>query len=247
MKKNAIVIIVVIVFVSFLILLYSYTSVRVVIPKVIFQTSVGPPEDHAVDMIRQRSLGWDYKHFTDKDIIQYFRDHPIPEFDEIEAQFNRLKGAHKADLFRYYYLYLDGGVFLDSDAMIEVDMNDIAIDYDFFSVNSLCSIGTVFQGLIGSVPRNEIIYKALQDVYTIKPEDLQADYFLIVKHLYDIVHETYYDFKIKLYFENYCETRLNSKGYYFYTKARIYDWDMREIATHYFHDKHIPVGTNLKN
>ena len=240
-KNKEIKIIVIIVFASICILFYSYSSVKIVIPKVIFQTSVGPPEDYVVDMIRQRSVGWDYKHFTDKDIIQYFRDHPIPEFDQIENQFNRLKGAHKADLFRYYYLYLEGGVFMDSDAMIEVDMSDISRDYDFFSVNSLCSIGTIFQGLIGSVPRNEIIYKALQDAYIIKPEDLKADYFLLVKHMYDIVHEKYYDFKIKLYFENYCETRFNGKRYY-YTKACVYDWDMRVIMTHYFHDKRIPIG-----
>jgi hypothetical protein len=231
MKNKNTVIILGVALVTLLIFLYSYTSVKVVIPKVIFQTSVGPPEDHAVDMIRQRSVGWDYKHFTDKDIIQYFRDHPIPEFDQIEAQFNRLKGAHKADLFRYYYLYLEGGVFLDSDAMIEVDMSDIARDYDFFSVNSLCNIGTIFQGLIGSVPENEIIYKALKDAYTLNPLDLDADYFLIVRHMHNIVHEKYYDFKIKLYFEN----------YYKNTRARIYDWDMRVMGTHYFEEKRIPV------
>jgi hypothetical protein len=199
-----------------------------VIPKVIFQTSIEPPEEYVINMIRNHTSDWIYKHFTDKDIIQYFREHPLAEFDNIESQFNRLNGAHKADLFRYYYLYVDGGVFMDSDAMFEVNINEIAKDYDFFSVESLCTKDTIFQGLIGSVSKNEIIYKALQDAYTINPDKLAVDYFLLVKHLHNIVHEKKYNFKIKLYYEKWC-------GH----KACIYD-DDKVIVTHYCFDKKIP-------
>ena len=46
------------------------------------------------------------------------------------------RGAHRADLFRYYYLYMEGGVFIDSDAMLMKDLNEIVADYEFFTVDS---------------------------------------------------------------------------------------------------------------
>ena len=41
-----------------------------------------------------------------KDIIEYFKTNPLDEFPLITDVFHKLKtGAHKADLFRYYFLY----------------------------------------------------------------------------------------------------------------------------------------------
>ena len=57
---------------------------------------------------------WTYLHFTDEDIVLYFREHPLPGFDHIVEKFGSITvGAHKADLFRYYFLYLNGGAYLD--------------------------------------------------------------------------------------------------------------------------------------
>ena len=39
-------------------------------------------------------------------------------------------GAHKADLFRYYYLYINGGVYIDSDLMITTNIENIILNYD---------------------------------------------------------------------------------------------------------------------
>ena len=45
-------------------------------------------------------------------------------------KYNSIKlGTHRADLFRYYYLYINGGIFIDSDAMIETDIENIIKDY----------------------------------------------------------------------------------------------------------------------
>jgi hypothetical protein len=178
------------------------------IPKVLFQTSKDDrPEAYVTDMIRTKCPGWTYRHFTDADILQYFEEHPHAEFPNMTEQFHRLTGAHKADLFRYFFIYLEGGVFLDSDAMIFVDMNDIARDYDFFSVNSICVPGSIFQGFIGAVPGNDIMYKALKDAYVVDPAELKADYHLLVKHMYNFVMDNAtYQFKRKLYTERPCDS-----------------------------------------
>ena len=56
------------------------------------------------------------------------------------------------------------------------------------------------QGLIGSTPKNKIIYEALKDMYHITKETLK-DYFIIVKHLYPIVQKYKKDYHVKLYVE----------------------------------------------
>jgi mannosyltransferase OCH1-like enzyme len=102
-----------------------------VIPNTIFQTSIEKPEKCLVDKIIKKCPDWTYKHFNDEEIISFFNENYIEEFKDIVKKFNNMPtGAHKADLFRYYYLYLNGGVFIDSDAMIEVNIEDVVQDYE---------------------------------------------------------------------------------------------------------------------
>jgi len=205
------------------------------IPKIIFQTSVNPQDDYVVHMIGERAPGWEYRHYTDQDILQYFETHPLPEFPQIADQFHRLHGAHKADLFRYYFIYVEGGVFLDSDAIILVNLDDLVQNYGFVSVNSVCSphnVPSIFQGFLGATPRNPIIYKALKDAYTTPRADLDENYFLWVERLHTFVHETNYDFPIKLYEESVCNEEDQGKGV-------TYDGD-KPVIYHYYAAKKIP-------
>ena len=170
------------------------------IPSIVFQTSKDPPLNYVVKQLKEHAIGWEYKHFTDKEILQFFNDHPLKEFPKISEVFHSFeKGEHKADLFRYYFLYVKGGVFIDSDAMIQVDLDQIVRNYEFFSVESkYIRPKSIYQGFIGSTPNNKIIYEALKDIYNISMEALQ-DYFIIVKHLYHIVQQYKHLYNTKLY------------------------------------------------
>ena len=171
------------------------------IPKTIFQTSKKPLPQYVIDQINDLSPDWEDRHYTDKEIIQYFINNPVTEFPNIINKFFSLHtGAHKADLFRYYFLYVQGGVYLDSDAMIYTDLIDIAKDYEFFSVNSYIK-GTIFQGFLGALPRNKIIYEALKDAYEIDGERLIKEYHLLTANIYSIIYNNQYDFAFKLYNE----------------------------------------------
>ena len=166
------------------------------IPRKIFQTSREPQSEYVMNMIREKSPGWEYTHFTDKEIIQYFITHPVEEFPFILNKFNCfLYGAHKADLFRYYFLYVEGGVFLDSDAMIKTNIENITKNHSFFSVKSYIE-GTVFQGFIGCTPKHPIIYEALKDAYTIDIEKLTNEYHLLTANMYTIIQNTKSDYKL---------------------------------------------------
>jgi hypothetical protein len=179
------------------------------IPKLIFQTSKNTrPKDYIVQMIKNMAPGWEYIHFTDSEIYDFFRRNPLPEFENITSVFKSMKsGAHKSDLFRYYFIYIRGGVFFDDDAMIQYDMNVVAGDYDFFTVNSSYWHGCIFQGLIGAVPKNEIIYEALKDAYNLNMNTLNDDYLLICRNLYNIIKSRKWNFKIKLYSETFGSTQ----------------------------------------
>jgi hypothetical protein len=160
------------------------------IPKTIVQTSRKDPEAYVVDMIRQQSPGWEYVHFKDDDIIAFFSDHPIPEFPNVVAKFFTFNyGEHRADLFRYYYLYVKGGVYMDTDAMLEENIDVIVGNSDFFTVNSTYFPGTVFQGFLGAAPKNPLIYKALYDLYTISNTNLIREFHILCKNLYGFIQE----------------------------------------------------------
>lgn len=201
------------------------------IPKVLFQTSKNKPEQYVIDKITSKLNDWKYIHFNDEEIIKFFNENYIEEFKDIIKVFNSFKnGAHKADLFRYYYIFINGGVFMDSDAMLEVNIEDVTKDYTFFSVNSICTPKTIFQGFIGAIPNHTIIYKALVDIYNIDINKLSKDYFLVVRNLYNIINSDTYDSKMKLYTENFID-----KG-----RAICYNENNEILLTHYHEFKVIP-------
>lgn len=211
--------------------------VHATIPKVFFQTAKEPPQKYMRTMIdRYLSSDWNYLFFKDDDILDYFTKNPIEEFPSIVEKFHSFKkGAHRADLFRYYYLYKNGGVFMDSDAMIYEYIDKIVDDRGFFSVNSSCHPGSIFQGIIGSAPNNPIIYTALKHMYTIETSSLDLDYHKLVRALFNIVtlSTTGYNFKF------YRELRDDNYG------DKILDDNDKIIFMHYWQRKTIPKDISV--
>lgn len=157
------------------------------IPKVIFQTAKEPLPPYVSEMFLSRCPGFTYEFYDDAGCIAFFLENPDTEFSNIASVFHQFHdGAHKADLFRYYYLYKRGGVFIDSDAMVYDDISSIVENHDFFSVLSAFP-GTIFQGILGSKGGNKMIYWALKHLYEVNPLDLTRDYYLCVKQMYQIV------------------------------------------------------------
>jgi lipopolysaccharide biosynthesis glycosyltransferase len=173
------------------------------IPKVLFQTNKTSLDKYVIDMICLRlSSEWNYEFYNDDDVIQFFINNPLNDLPDIIEKYNSIiKGAHKADLFRYYYLYINGGFFMDSDAMLYVNIDTIVKNYNFVSVNSSCHPGTIFQGILGASPKNEIIKKALYKAYNTNPDILNNNYHYFCSQLYDIVKENNFEYNIKLYEE----------------------------------------------
>ena len=154
------------------------------IPKVIFQTAKKSPPNYVIEQIRHFSPGWEYKFFNDEDCLRFFDENPLQEFLDVKQKFTSFKrGEHKSDLFRYYYLYVCGGVYFDTDVMLATNIDEIVLDFQFFTVKSAFYPGTMFRGFIGCEVRNDIIYEALKDAYTVYQEAL--DDYGLHKNLHD--------------------------------------------------------------
>jgi hypothetical protein len=158
------------------------------IPKIIIQTSVQKPPQYIIDSILHHLPDYKYYHFTDSEILDYLNKNIIDEFPNLIEKFKSIKnGAHKADFFRYYFLYLNGGIYIDSDAMIKNNLEDFINDYNFFTVKSCLNNDSLFNGFIGCSKNNPIIYNALQHIINIDIEELNKNYFIICKYFYNII------------------------------------------------------------
>jgi mannosyltransferase OCH1-like enzyme len=97
--------------------------------KTIIQTSKKSPIQKNVNMLMKSFDGWEYKHFNDKECIEYIRNNKTSEFSNSEKVFLSFKtGQHKADFFRYFYLYTSGGLFIDSDLMIYKNIDSYILE-----------------------------------------------------------------------------------------------------------------------
>tara|TARA_B100000282_G_scaffold231024_1_gene173459 strand:+ start:1046 stop:1681 length:636 start_codon:yes stop_codon:yes gene_type:complete len=210
------------------------------IPKNIIQTSrKDEPNYMAVHMINSRSRGWRYKHYSDKEVIKFFMDNPLPEFPNIIEKFYSFSyGEHRADLFRYYYLYLKGGVYFDTDLMIEVNIDEIIKDYKFVSVNSTYFPKSIFQGFIACVPNHPILYDALKNMYQTPNHHLiqnSSNFHDICRNFYNIVSNYHDKETVYLYEEVFGDK---------YT-ANIIDKKTKNIMMKHYHIKKIIPGCEL--
>jgi hypothetical protein len=170
------------------------------IPKIVFQTSYHPIEPYVTEKLKKYiSNEWTYLYFSDNDIKEFFRKNPLDEFPEIERVFDSfIIGQHKADLFRYYFLYINGGVFIDSDAMLRCSLDETVNDCDlFYVINTIKP--SIFNGFIGCIPKHQIVYDALVDVYNIDLKVLGENYHLLCDNLVGIIARHPFSNTKKLY------------------------------------------------
>ena len=143
------------------------------IPKNLLLVSKNKLDDYVLDMWKKRTgKDWNILWYNDEKILKFYDENPIKEFPNIkELHFKVKYPTWKADIFRYYFLYLNGGIFCDSDLMTTKHLNYfIQNNNDHFYTlddNYLKTLKTnvFFNGFMGTKPKNSITYKLLEDLY----------------------------------------------------------------------------------
>jgi len=187
--------------------------------------------EYVVEMVKKYSPGWEYKQYINGEEEKYFVENPIEDFPLILEKFNSIEnGCHRADLFRYWYLYTNGGFILDSDAMIYDNIDNIIKDYDFVSVESVMK-NTICNGIIFCKEKSPIIYETIRLIYNMDVHLLNHNFHYLCYQLYDIIQSKKDSCNIKLYKEKH-NTNVDA--------GVVTDDDGNEIIKHYFKYKVIP-------
>jgi len=209
--------------------------VRRTIPKVIIQTAKDPIAPRVVSLLKKQIDGYEYKFFSDEDILTFFKENPDRQYPHITEVFNSFtQGPHRADLFRYYYLYKKGGVYVDSDLMIYDPVDGIIGKNTFVCVWDVKHRGAAFNGFIGAVPGHPIIRAALKKLYLTPNRVLVKDYFAVCKDLGKIISE-FRGAGAKML----VEVRVVSDK-----SCEIIDPDTGKISLIHYYDSPVPVRKN---
>lgn len=200
--------------------------------KLIFQTSKYKQQDYIAKQLMMYADGWEYKHFTDNDIYEYFEKNPDHRFPKIKKKFDILSiGAHKADLFRYYYLYQNGGLFVDSDFAVEYNIDYLVGNSELMTVSSEID-KRAFNGFLYANKKNPIIFQCLQDLYYSDDKFLKANYDSVCEFLYLKIKENKFNIDINLHWWGHW-----TMDEFPHT---MYDKSNNVIGKHYWKTKQIP-------
>tara|TARA_B100001027_G_scaffold215135_1_gene188515 strand:- start:2560 stop:3267 length:708 start_codon:yes stop_codon:yes gene_type:complete len=157
------------------------------IPKVIIQTYSNKTKvpQKVFENIQKFAPGFKHIIFDDNECIQFLRDTYSEHFVTIFNSFPR--GAHKSDFFRYCYLYIHGGYYLDIKIELIKNLNEIVMNDTFLYTVLSFNKNSLFQGILFCPPKLEIMKKAFNNMVetSTKQKNYQYNYFTI--KLYDFV------------------------------------------------------------
>ena len=135
-----------------------------------------------------RHFAKNYKHFVfdDSDCYKFISKYFGVDYAK---KFNSLYiGAHKADFFRYCYLYIKGGIYLDIKTELIKPLGHIIKNHKCYTVLSK-NKGQIYQGIIASYPSNDIFLRLLD--YIMKKDMVTLDYHAFTKDFYSALKTKY--------------------------------------------------------
>jgi hypothetical protein len=158
------------------------------IPKVIYQTYFETPPLRIQDELKHHSPGFKYEFYDDKAAARFLETHYI---QDVVQRFWQLSGAHRADLFRYCILYINGGYYFDVKTKFRQDLTKVFNkEARFYTVISIVP-RSMYQGIIATTPGNPLLRKAIAYCLEVDLKRVKENYQLFTYTLYEYIQEAY--------------------------------------------------------
>jgi hypothetical protein len=181
------------------ILLYKNTYIEQTIPKVIIQSSnynmnLNNYHYGAIVSFIELNPEYQYKFFTDKECREYIKKNANQlgdEYDLLKAYDSLLPGSLKCDIFKYFYLYINGGCYFHCKMIAKKPLCKIIKPDDTLL---LCHDDkSYYSGIIMVEQKNLYIYNLLKEsLVNILNKDNCSEVFLITRKL------LFYDYNEKM-------------------------------------------------
>ena len=162
------------------------------IPKIVITTHINKDKipKKVYENIQKYAPNYNLIIFDDNEIIDFLKKN-YPD-SVLKAFLSLDRRPHKADLFRYCYLYKYGGVYLDIKTVLTKNIDDIfnKRDVQLYTVISSTNY-TIHQGIIATVPKNPIFLKLINYIVNIdKPIrryfEFTIDFYNQLKKMYNV-------------------------------------------------------------
>jgi mannosyltransferase OCH1-like enzyme len=146
--------------------LHKVTFIHTKIPKVIIQTGntyeISMAQYNTALTFIELNPEYTYIYFDDNDRINFISKY----FDKsvINAYNNLIPGAYKADLFRYCYMYINGGCYFDNKLINRIPIRNLLNEDDEIILS--IEIGKKYYNGILISNKNNIIFKNCIDKST---------------------------------------------------------------------------------
>lgn len=136
------------------------------IPRRIIQTNetLEIPEKMAMasKTLINMNPGWEYIYFTDQKARNFLETNYGAGSPVLIAYDRLIPGAYKADLFRYAYLYVMGGVYIDMGMVALAPLDYLILDTDTFISPEDNGVNRVYNAFIAVSAGHPIIKKAIE-------------------------------------------------------------------------------------
>jgi hypothetical protein len=146
-----------------LIIPLSETTPGQQIPKRILQTNyrdqVPQGMRRAMQSLMDTNPDYEHVYYSDARIRSYLAQHfdarTLKAFDDLRV------GAFRSDLFRYCWLFNEGGVYIDSDMVAVRPLSELIGPRDTFVSAEDCGSGRIYNAFLAATPRHPLMKKVL--------------------------------------------------------------------------------------